>query len=199
MDCSIVYYIAYKTGLVQRSLTKKFRTMTDITVKTGYAAVSVPDLHNKFHRALSESELVIVVGGLSAGGDDNVMTALSDYFTRMQLDVTFSKRVLNESGEDGYLIKSGSKYVLVLPDDPQAAQTMFGAQLLKNIDTSRSGEEISEPVRTHTVVFAQEQENSLSRITNTRRTNILLIVGIIITLAVCAAAAVWIFYTLGII
>ena len=124
MDCSIVYYIAYKTGLVQRSLTKKFRTMTDITVKTGYAAVSVPDLHNKFHRALSESELVIVVGGLSAGGDDNVMTALSDYFTRMQLDVTFSKRVLNESGEDGYLIKSGSKYVLVLPDDPQAAQTM---------------------------------------------------------------------------
>ncbi len=167
--------------------------MTDITVKSGYAAVSVQDLQQKFRRAMAESELVIVIGGLSASGESNVMTALSDYFTRARLDVSSNKRVVNETGEDGYLIATGKKYVLVLPDDPEAVGRMFGTELLKNINTSSDGEEITEPVRNHTVVFAPEPDDGLDRLKTDRRLNPVTIIGIVITLTVCAAAAIWIF------
>lgn len=195
MDCSIIYYIAYKTGYIQRSLTKKFRMMSNITVKTGYAAVSPQDLQAKFRRAFEESELVIVVGGLSAPGGGNVMTALSDYFTNERLDVGFNKRVINESGEDGYLIKTGRKYVLVLPDDPEAAERMFGAELLKNIDTANPpGEEVAEPVRNHTVVFAPEPDDAMERLKTKNSASLVAIIGISLAVAVCAAAAAWIYY-----
>lgn len=195
MDCSIIYYIAYKTGYIQRSLTKKFRTMSNITVKTGYAAVSPQDLQAKFRRAFEESELVIVVGGLSAPGGGNVMTVLSDYFTNERLDVGFNKRVINESGEDGYLIKTGRKYVLVLPDDPEAAERMFGAELLKNIDTANPpGEEVAEPVRNHTVVFAPEPDDAMERLKTKNSASLVAIIGISLAVAVCAAAAAWIYY-----
>ena len=193
MDCSIVYYVSYKTGYIQRGLAKKFRTMTDITLRSGYAAVSVPDLHQKFSRALAESQLVVVIGGLSAAGDDNVMTALSEHFTSAALVPDFSKRIVNESGSDGYLIKTGDKYVLVLPDDPEAVQRMFGTELLKNISPSENADDIKEPVRTHTVVFAPEIENPIDRIPSGSRLSIAAIVGITITLLVCAAAAAWIY------
>lgn len=196
MDCSLVYYISYKTGYIQRSLTKKFRTMSRIRVKSGYAAVSPEDLQMKFRRAMEESELVIVVGGLSAYGDGNVMAVLSDYFTKARLSVGSNKRVVNENGDDGYLIKTGGKYVLVLPDDPEAAQRMFGAELLKNIDTANSpGEEVSEPVRTHTVVFAPEQPDSgMDRLKSKRRASLLTIIGICVAAVVILSAAAWIFF-----
>lgn len=198
MDCSVIYYISYKTGYIQRSLTKKLRTLTKITVKSGYAAVSPQDLHIKFRKALDESELVIVIGGLSAFGENAVMEVLSDYFTKARLEVTSNKRILNDSGSDGYLIKTGRKYVLVLPDDPQAVGRMFGTQLLKNIDTANDpGEEIFEPVRTHTVVFAPEPDSSMDRLKNSRRPDVLTIIGISIAAAVCLLAAVWVWYILG--
>ena len=197
MDCSVIYYISHKTGYIQRTLTKKLRTMTQISVKSGYAAVSPQDLQQKFRKALSESDLVIVVGGLSAYGDNGVMDVLSDYFTKAQLEVTSNKRIVNDSGSDGYLVRSGKRYVLVLPDDPEAVGRMFGTELLKNIDTANSpGEEIVEPVRTHTVVFAPEQENDLDRLKSSRRIDILTLIGITIAAAVCIAAAAWVWYIL---
>ena len=98
MDCSIIYYTAYKTGYIQRVLTKKFRTMTSINLRSGYAAVSAGDMKIKFAAALNEADLVIIVGGLRSYGDENVMTALSDYFSVSRLSVDSNKRVLNESG-----------------------------------------------------------------------------------------------------
>ena len=193
MDCSIIYYISYKTGYIQRSLTKKFRTMSNITVKSGYAAVSPQDLCDKFSRAVAESELVIVIGGLSASGESGVMTVLSGYFTSEQLDVEFSKRIVNTAGEDGYLIKTGGKYVLVLPDDPEACERMFGAELLKNIKTANPpGEEVSEPVRNHTVVFAPEPDEASERLKTKHRTSLPVILAISLAAAVCIAAGVWV-------
>ncbi len=192
MDCSIVYYSAYKTGYIQRSLEKKFRTMTNITVRSGYAAVSPKDMQMKFCRALGESSLVIIVGGLSLFGENNVMTALSDYFSKARLSVESNKRVLNENGDDGYLIKTGGKYVLVLPDDPEAAERMFGVQLLKNIDTGSSPDEIAEPVRTHTIVFAPEPNDDAAERLRSRRLSTVAVITIVLTAAVCIAAGIWI-------
>ena len=81
---------------------------------------------------------------------------------------------------------------MVLPDDPDAAERMFGVQLLKNIDTGAgSPDEIEEPVRTHTVVFAPEPDDTADRL-RSRRMPTVAIITIVITAAVCIAAAVWI-------
>ena len=198
MDCSVIYYIAYKTGYIQRSLAKKMRTMTSISVKSGYAAVSPQDLQVKFRRALRESELVIVIGGLEAGGDNDVMNVLSDCFARADLPVVWNKRVLNEQGSDGYLINTGKRYVLVLPDDPDAVSRMFGAELLKNIETSSpTPNEIKEPVRTHTVVFAPEPDSGMDRLKNSGRPSLVTVIAISIAAAVCILAALWVWYILG--
>ena len=195
MDCSIIYYTAYKTGYIQRVLTKKFRTMTSINLRSGYAAVSAGDMKIKFAAALNEADLVIIVGGLRSYGDENVMTALSDYFSVSRLSVDSNKRVLNESGDDGYLIKTGKKYLLILPDDPEAVGRMFGTQLLKNIDTAVSGiDNPTEPVITHTIVFAPDSAiDAAGKLKNKKRPNIALVINIAIAAAVCISAGIWIY------
>ena len=85
--------------------------------------------------------------------------------------------------------------MLVLPDDPEAAERMFGAELLKNIDTANPpGEEVAEPVRNHTVVFAPEPDDAMERLKTKNSASLVAIIGISLAVAVCAAAAAWIYY-----
>ena len=64
MDCSIIYYISYKTGYIQRNLNKKFNTIPDINVTSTLAAVSAEDLSEKFGQSLEKTDFIIVIGGL---------------------------------------------------------------------------------------------------------------------------------------
>ncbi len=171
--------------------------MTDITVKSGYAAVASTDLKNKFRKSFEESDLVVIIGGLSSTGADNVITVLSEYFTQAGLDVDSNKKIINESGDDGYLIKSGEKYVLVLPDNPESVERMFGTELLKNIDISGKTKEIAEPTLTHKIVFAPEENDSFNKLKNTNSPSIVTIIGISITTAVCLTTIIWIIWYLA--
>ncbi len=194
MDCSIIYYIAYKTGYIQRNLKKKFNTIPDIKVTSALAAVSADDLAAKFRESLEKTDLIFVIGGLSASEDRNVMTILSEYFSAEEMDVTFNKKVLNpDGGKDGYLIKSGDKYIAILPDEPEEIDKMLGSELLGNIDISPdTSVELPETVITHSIVFAPEPDYSLDRLNKSRKTNILATICIIIGVIVIAATAAWI-------
>ncbi|MBQ3969179.1 MAG: hypothetical protein II685_01690 [Clostridia bacterium] len=194
MDCSIIYYIAYKTGYIQRNLKKKFNTIPDIKVTSALAAVSADDLAAKFRESLEKTDLIFVIGGLSASEDRNVMTILSEYFSAEEMDVTFNKKVLNpDGGKDGYLIKSGEKYIAILPDEPEEIDKMLGSELLGNIDISPdTSVELPETVITHSIVFAPEPDYSLDRLNKRRKTNILATICIIIGVIVIAATAAWI-------
>ena len=194
MDCSIIYYIAYKTGYIQRNLKKKFNTIPDIKVTSALAAVSADDLAAKFRESLEKTDLIFVIGGLSASEDRNVMTILSEYFSAEEMDVTFNKKVLNpDGGKDGYLIKSGDKYIAILPDEPEEIDKMLGSELLGNIDISPdTSVELPETVITHSIVFAPEPDYSLDRLNKRRKTNILATICIIIGVIVIAATAAWI-------
>lgn len=195
MDCSIIYYISYKTGYIQRNLNKKFNTIADIKVTSALAAVSEEDLSEKFRQSLEKTDLIIVIGGLTASENRNVMTVLSDYFNNNEMEVTFNKKVINpDGGKDGYLIRSEEKYIAVLPDEPEEINKMFGSELMKNINiTPDTAVEMPEPVITHSVVFAPEPDYSLDRINNKKRINILLTVFIILGIIVASATAAWIY------
>ncbi len=195
MDCSIIYYISYKTGYIQRNLKKKFNTIPDIKVTSAVAAVSEEDLGEKFKQSLEQTNFIIIIGGLSAAGDRNVMTVLSDYFSNNEMEVSFNKKVINpDGGKDGYLIKSGDKYIAVLPDEPEEINKMFGSELLKNISiTPNTAVELPEPVITHSIVFAPEPDDSLDRLNKKKRINILLTVFIVLGIMIALASAAWIY------
>lgn len=194
MNCSIIYYIAYKTGYIQRNLNKKINTVKDLNITSTVAAVSAEDLSEKVKTSLETSDLLIVVGGLSASSERNVMTVLSDYFNANAMEVTFNKKVVNpDGGKDGYLIKSGSKYIAVLPDEPEEINKMVGSELMKNIDiTPDTAVDMPEPVRTHSVVFAPEPDYSLDKLRKKRTPNILLTVSLTMGIIIVLAAAIWI-------
>lgn len=194
MDCSIIYYIAYKTGYIQRNLNKKFNTIPDIKVTSTVAAVSEEDLSEKFKQSLEKTDLIIVIGGLSAAENRNVMTILSDYFSNNEMEVTFNKKVVNpDGGKDGYLIRSGDKYIAVLPDEPEEINKMFGSELMKNINISPdTAAQMPEPVITHSIVFAPEPDYSLNKLKNRKRISILLTVFITLGIILALATAAWI-------
>ena len=123
------------------------------------------------------------------------MTVLSEYFSEEEMEVTFNKKIINpDGGKDGYLIRSGNKYIAVLPDQPEEINKMFGSELLKNIEISPDNAEIlPEPVITHSVVFAPEPDYSLDRLNSGRSVNILLRIFIVLGIVVALAAAVWIY------
>ena len=195
MDCSIIYYISYKTGYIQRNLNKKSKSVPDLRISSAEAAVSGEDLVNKFDKAIEKTSFVIVVGGLSAPSDLNVMTVLSEYFSEKEMEVTFNKKIINpDGGKDGYLIRSGDKYIAVLPDEPEQINKMFGSELLKNIDIAPDTAEIRpEPVITHSIVFAPEPDESMDRLNSGKHVNILLTVFIVLGIILALAAGVWIF------
>ena len=190
MVCSIIYYIAYKTGYIQRAISKKIAGVLGNSV----AAVSRDDFCSKFQKALQNSDFIIVIGGLSAGSDRNVMTVLSDYVNDTEMEITFNKRVLNPvGGKDGYLIRSLNKYIAVLPDDYDQVDKMFGSELLKNIDISPdTAAELPEPVITHTVVFAPEQYDPLEQLSRKKSVNPFVIAAVVFGALTVAAASVWI-------
>ncbi len=195
MECSIIYYIAYKTGYIQRNLNKKFNTIPDIKVTSTLAAVSGEDLSEKFKQSIEKTDLIIVIGGLSAAENRNVMTILSDYFNNNEMEVTFNKKVVNpDGGKDGFLIRSKDKYIAVLPDEPEHINKMFGSELMKNINiTPDTAVEMPEPVITHSVVFAPEPDYSLDKLKNKRHSSILVTVFITLGIIIALAAAVWIY------
>ncbi len=195
MNCSVIYYIAYKTGYIQRNLNKKFRTVPDIVITSTTAAVSEFDLSLQFKNSLETTDLIFVIGGLSAAENRNVMTVLSDYFSDKEMEVTFNKKVMNPlGGKDGYLIRSREKYIVVLPDEPEEIDKMIGSELMKNIDVSPDTSiDMPEPVRTHSIVFAPEPDNSLDRL-KSRRTNIIAKICIASGIIIILATAAWVVY-----
>ena len=194
MDCSIIYYIAYKTGYINRNLNKKFGKMPDIHVLNTTAAVSADDLKEKFANSLEQTDLIIVIGGLTAAENRNVMTLLSDYFSEKEMEVSFNKKILNPGGgKDGYLIKSSSKYIAVFPDEPEQIDMMIGSELMKNIDISPdTAAELPEPVITHSIVFAPEPDYALDKLKSKKRMNILTTICIVLATVIILAASAWI-------
>lgn len=201
MDCSIIYYIAYKTGYIQRSIKKKFDKTRDICITSTTAAVSTDDLCGKFSASIESAELIFVIGGLSAPEKNNVMTVLSEYFTEKDMEVTFNKKVVNPAGgKDGYLIKSGDKYIVVLPDEPEHIDSMLGSELMQNINiTPNNSVDMPEPVRTHSIVFAPEPDYSRLEKKSRKPMSVLLKLCISFGIAVVAAAVLWVLWQLEII
>ncbi len=204
MDCDIFFYMSHKTGYIQRTLAMCLevcrRECGDLQISKGTAAVSPKDFGDKLAESLSRTDVVFVMGGLSFDKEHDVMELLSDYFADNDMEVTFNKRVENpEGGRCGYIVRSGNKYVTVLPDEPEQVQAMVGKELLSSMNLPRDeanehGDEDEPREIVHTVVFAPQPDDTLDKLKPKKRSDILLKVSIAVGIATVLCAVSWLAY-----
>lgn len=200
MNCSIIYYISYKTGYIQRVFEKKFRNNNNVKFISALAAVSAEDLRVKFKTALEKSDVVFLIGGMSTAHERNIITVLSDFFNENDMAVDFNKKIVNpDGGYDGNLIKSGNKYIAVLPDEPAHIEKMIGNELMKNIDVSEQVTVTAfEETSTPSVTFAPEPDDSFEGLRKKKASNIFLKICIAVGAVTVIAAVFWIIWQMAV-
>lgn len=125
MNCSVIYYSARKTSFCEKALKRSFPEL-GLNLGSAEFAVKKEALGNALIKAFSENDVVFTVGGLEFGDSRNVRDILSQAAAGSKPELC--RKLKNDSGDDGYLIRAGKQLLIMLPDEPeQIEQIMSGA------------------------------------------------------------------------
>ena len=125
MNCTIVYYSARKTSFCEKALKKCFPEM-GLTLGTAVFATQKRGLGDALIGAFAKTDVVFTVGGLEFGDSRAICEIVSQ--AAAGSEPTLCRRLKNDSGDDGYLIRAGKQLLVMLPDEPeQLAQMTRGA------------------------------------------------------------------------
>ena len=116
MDCRIIFYSARKTSFCERSLRKSFLELNLNLAEVSFSTDRV-NLGKLLDEAFTECDTVFVIGGLSFEDDRALPTIISHAVSDTEIDEY--KKLRNESGEDGYLLRADSQLLVLLPDEPE--------------------------------------------------------------------------------
>lgn len=125
MNCSIIYYSARKTSFCEKALKKSFPEL-GLNLCEAVFATKKEALGDALMKAFEKTDAVFTVGGLEFGDNRNVRDILSQ--AAAGSNPALCRRLKNEGGDDGYLIRAGKQLLVMLPDEPeQIEQIMRGA------------------------------------------------------------------------
>ncbi len=130
MNCSIVFYSARKTSFCEKTLKKSFAEM-GLNLSSAVFATGKEALGDALMRAFENSDVVFTVGGL--GFEDN--RSIRDIVSQAAAgsDPALCRRLKNDSGDDGYLIRAGRQALVMLPDEPAQIEAMTRGALTEFI------------------------------------------------------------------
>lgn len=135
MDCQIIFYMSLKTGYCEKAVRKKL-SYSEFNVAAVSSAATVRDLGKCLADAVNKYDLIVIVGGLSKSGNDNIVQVLSHAFSRSNANLNIKKMLNpNINGDNGYILESGEQIILVLPDEPGSLEPMLSNSLIKYIST----------------------------------------------------------------
>lgn len=123
LDYEIIFYHARMTAENETALTKAL-TPFSLNQSGALAATTPKELAKELSLSLSRVKLVFVVGGLD-GGEQSTEKILSKVLSGKKASLTSNKIILEESVEDGYIIRCMDQTVLVLPDDSNSIEAMM--------------------------------------------------------------------------
>lgn len=115
MDCKIIFYSARKTSLCERAL-KKGLSACGVGVGGSCFAAKPEALGALVEDAFKSCEMAAIVGGLEFGDSRNLARIMSRALSKSKINL--SRRLRNDGGDDGFLIRSGNSVLLLLPDEP---------------------------------------------------------------------------------
>lgn len=126
MKCSVIYYSARKTSYCEKALKKSFADC-GLNLSAAAFAASKEALGTEIIKAFAQTDVVFTVGGLEFGDSRSVRDILSQAAKDSQ--PSLCRRLRNENGDDGYLLRAGRQLLVLLPDEPQQIEAMMRGTL----------------------------------------------------------------------
>ncbi len=130
MNCRLVFFAARKTSFCERALQKSFSELDLELVKTCFATDS-EQLGNELTDAFKKLNAVFVVGGLGFDDEKGIKSIIS----RALCETPFNdcKKLKNENGDDGYVVRAANQILILLPDEPEQIESIMQGPLRKYI------------------------------------------------------------------
>ena len=116
MNCRLVFFAARKTSFCERALQKSFSELDLELVKTCFATDS-EQLGNELTDAFKKLNAVFVVGGLGFDDEKGIKSIISRALC--ETPVNDCKKLKNENGDDGYVVRAANQILILLPDEPE--------------------------------------------------------------------------------
>lgn len=130
MNCRIVFFAARKTSFCERALQKSFSELDLELVKTCFATDS-EQLGNELTDAFKKLNVVFVVGGLGFDDEKGIKSIISRALC--ETPVNDCKKLKNENGDDGYVVRAANQILILLPDEPEQIESIMQGPLRKYI------------------------------------------------------------------
>lgn len=130
MNCRLVFFAARKTSFCERALQKSFSELDLELVKTCFATDS-EQLGNELTDAFKKLNVVFVVGGLGFDDEKGIKSIIS--CALCETPVNDCKKLKNENGDDGYVVRAANQILILLPDEPEQIESIMQGPLRKYI------------------------------------------------------------------
>lgn len=130
MNCRLVFFAAHKTSFCERALQKSFSELDLELVKTCFATDS-EQLGVELIDAFKKLNVVFVVGGLGFDDEKGIKSIISRALC--ETPVNDCKKLKNEYGDDGYVIRAANQLLVLLPDEPAQIEEIMHGPLKKYI------------------------------------------------------------------
>ena len=130
MNCRLVFFAARKTSFCERALQKSFAELDLELVKTCFATDS-EQLGNELTDAFKKLNVVFVVGGLGFDDEKGIKSIISRALC--ETPVNDCKKLKNENGDDGYVVRAANQILILLPDEPEQIESIMQGPLRKYI------------------------------------------------------------------
>ena len=156
MDYEIIFYHSGKTAETERLLERKLSRI-GLERKASTAAMSPSELAQCLKRALSRSCAALIIGGLdgSRQSADSILSAvLAPNAGKLR-----SERLLDENGNEAFLIRSGRQCIILFPDETEIIEEMLDKRMLSEMkkffdltedeDDGPSIDEVTKELRRH--------------------------------------------------
>lgn len=130
MNCRLVFFAARKTSFCERALQKSFSELDLELVKTCFATDS-EQLGNELTDAFKKLNVVFVVGGLGFDDEKGIKSIISRALC--ETPVNDCKKLKNENGDDGYVVRAANQILILLPDGPEQIESIMQGPLRKYI------------------------------------------------------------------
>lgn len=130
MNCRLVFFAARKTSFCERALRKSFSELDLELVKTCFATDS-EQLGNELTDAFKKLNVVFVVGGLGFDDEKGIKSIISRALC--ETPVNDCKKLKNENGDDGYVVRAANQILILLPDEPEQIESIMQGPLRKYI------------------------------------------------------------------
>lgn len=127
MDYKIVFYSAQKTSVCEREL-KKCLSANQLNHSGSSFATKSGDLGARLIEALDSSGIAFLIGGLDFDDSRSAVKIISNAAADSEPELI--KKLRGIDGHGGYMLQSGDKLIIMLPDSPEQIREIVKNGLL---------------------------------------------------------------------